>query len=197
MSRPPYMPPVKLWDASKWAVPQTIPEAPPDGLHDSADPESKRAPKRKAKRKLSERPTDSDSNTPHNAPNTVENASESQRESSSEPKPKPKRTRAKRPRVNPTDPNSPRIQSKPYRLALFASSVCSTSPPICSRTRALYLGCDTCRLSKTKCSNFRPPKSTGHEKCTFCAKYDIACEYEYVQRKRGPPQLLCVYNAAH
>ncbi|EAL22187.1 hypothetical protein CNBC3250 [Cryptococcus deneoformans B-3501A] len=52
--------------------------------------------------------------------------------------------------------------------------------------------CDACRARKVKCDRPPPGKETDgpiKNMCSHCAQLNLPCTFDYVQRKRGPPNM--------
>ncbi|ADV21200.1 hypothetical protein CNC03930 [Cryptococcus gattii WM276] len=52
--------------------------------------------------------------------------------------------------------------------------------------------CDACRARKVKCDRPPPGKETNgpiKNVCSHCAQLNLPCTFDYVQRKRGPPNM--------
>ncbi|OWZ79736.1 hypothetical protein C366_01792 [Cryptococcus neoformans Tu401-1] len=52
--------------------------------------------------------------------------------------------------------------------------------------------CDACRARKVKCDRPPPGKETNgpiKDICSHCAQLNLPCTFDYVQRKRGPPNM--------
>ncbi|KXS20241.1 hypothetical protein M427DRAFT_405360 [Gonapodya prolifera JEL478] len=47
-------------------------------------------------------------------------------------------------------------------------------------TEKVSKACMTCRRAKTKCDARQP-------RCTYCETRDLVCDYQWVQKPRGPP----------